>query len=106
MKPEIGKKYIITTSEWFFAPDGNSYKAVFGTINGIMNDQETLGIKTNRNSSNWYLSIGNMIIGGCQIHYAVKTDECSNFPPKRSIETNGELNHRNENISLIYFSDN
>ena len=44
-------KYLITTSAWFFAPDGNNYRAVFGTVHGVETDDQTLGIKTDRGSS-------------------------------------------------------
>ena len=37
-----------------------------------------LGLKTNRNSTNWYAKVGieetHVIVAGCQIHYAVKCD--------------------------------
>lgn len=29
---QVGKKALITTNNWFMAPDGLQYKAVFGTI--------------------------------------------------------------------------
>lgn len=78
MKYKLGKKYLITTDTWFLGPDGESYKAVFGTLIGIFPDTEILGLaKTNRNSANWYIEIGNLIIAGCQIHYALRTDSCS-----------------------------
>lgn len=80
MNLEIGKKAIITTDNWFFAPDGKSYRAVFGTIKAVRSSDETLGIKTNAKSTNWYVEIGNMTIAGCQIHYAVRTDTCHNGP--------------------------
>ena len=53
MKPELNKKYLITTDKWFMAPDGESYMAVFGTVTAILTDKETLGVDTNRHSSNW-----------------------------------------------------
>lgn len=70
-----GDKFLITTDNWFIAPDGVEYRAVWGTVNGIIESENTLGIKTNAKSTNWYVSIGNMIIAGCQIHYAIKTDK-------------------------------
>ncbi len=70
----IGKSYLITTDNWFFAPDGKQYRAVFGVLNGIPSDKDTLGIKTNRGSTNWYVDIGGMLIAGCQIHYAMRTE--------------------------------
>jgi hypothetical protein len=76
-KLEIGKKALITTDNWFVAPDGNKYQAVFGTIRGIKTSEQTLGIKPNSRSTNWYIEIGNMIVAGCQIHFAIRTDDCS-----------------------------
>jgi len=70
-------KYLITTNEWFAAPDGNEYRAIWGNVE-ILEDN-ILGVKTNRNSTNWYAKIGDekrhAIISGCQINYAVKCDE-------------------------------
>lgn len=68
-------KYLITTDGWFFAPDGRQYKSVWGEVE-ILEDL-ILGVKTNRNSSNWYAKIGtdenHVIVAGCQIHYALKS---------------------------------
>ena len=48
-------------------------------------DNSALGIKTNRNSTNWYAIVGtennHVIIAGCQIHYAVKCDKKPNDGP-------------------------
>jgi hypothetical protein len=70
-------KYIVTTDNWFYAPDGNSYKAVWGEVS-ILEDA-VLGIKTNRNSSNWYAMVGSkdnhVIVAGCQIHYATRCEK-------------------------------
>lgn len=72
-------KYLITTDAWFLAPDGKYYRAVWGETE-IVEDQ-FLGLKTNRNSSNWFAKIGSennhVIVAGCQIHYAIK---CENKP--------------------------
>lgn len=77
MSIRIGDKALITTDEWFVASDGITYKAVFGTIKGVYNPEEVLGIKTNAKSTNWYVEIGSMVIAGCQIHYIIKTDTCN-----------------------------
>lgn len=74
---KVGDKVLVTTDNWFHAPDGKSYQSVFGTVNAISGDQETLGIRTNARATNWYATIGNVLIAGCQIHYALKTDECN-----------------------------
>ena len=57
MAIKLNEKYLITTDSWFYAPDGNEYKAAFGTVTGVINDEEALGIKTNRGSSNWFIQI-------------------------------------------------
>jgi hypothetical protein len=76
MKIETGVTYLITTDNWFIAPNGRQYRAAFGTVKGTLNDEEALGIKTNARATNWFISIGNMLIAGCQIHYAVRTNTC------------------------------
>lgn len=72
-------KYLINTDDWFVAPDGNSYKAAWGDV--VIIEDTALGLKTNRNSTNWYAKVGSednhIIIAGCQIHYAVR---CENKP--------------------------
>lgn len=71
---KVGEKFLITTDNWFIAPDGRQYKSVFGTVHEVSNADSTIGIKTNRNSTNWYVEIGDMIVAGCQIHYVIKTN--------------------------------
>ncbi len=74
-------KYLITTDAWFYAPDGKQYRAVYGNVE-ILGDN-ALGIKTNARSSNWFAKVGtelsHIIIAGCQIHYAIRTDEVPNM---------------------------
>lgn len=69
-------KYLITTDNWFFAPDGVQYNCVWGNV-AIVSDS-ILGIKTNVRSSNWFAKIGtednHVIIAGCQIHYACRSE--------------------------------
>jgi hypothetical protein len=73
-------KYLITTDNWFIAPDGKQYRAAWGDVE-ILEDN-IMGVKTNRNSTNWFAKVGSdtnhIIIAGCQIHYAVKSDERPN----------------------------
>lgn len=99
-----GKKYLITTDEWFFAPDGQQYRAVFGTVSGIESDESILGFKA-RHSTNWYVKIGNMLIAGCRVHYAIMTDTISDQPPIRSMEHEGKISHAPEEQSRIYHAD-
>jgi len=101
---ETGKKYLVTTDNWFFAPDGHSYKSVWGTAVAIQSDEEVLGIKTNRGSTNWYLLIGKMLIAGCQIHYAIQCDECTSPAFTREDEPEGKL-HMKETTCRTYVTD-
>ena len=103
--PKIGDKYLVTTFNWFTAPDGAQYQAVYGEIKGIVSDFEMLGIKTNRHSTNWYLKIGNMIVAGCQIFHAIKSDSCSKAFATQQVEFEGKLNLCNDNKPRIYFAD-
>ena len=73
-------KYLITSDNWFFAPDGKQYRAAWGNVEIV--EDTLLGLKTNRNSTNWFAKIGNeekhIIMAGCQIHYAIKCDNKPN----------------------------
>lgn len=73
-------KYLITTDGWFVSPNGRKYCAVWGEVEII--EDNVLGVKTNRNSSNWYARVGNddnhVIVAGCQIHYAIRSEEKPN----------------------------
>lgn len=104
MNINIGDKAVVTTFDWFHAPDGQSYKAVFGTIKGIYNAEEVLGIISNKHSTNWYLEIGNVVIAGCQIHYLVKTDKFENKPFIREWDFEDKLIFK-EAPSRVYVSE-
>ena len=93
---------LVSTDNWFIAPDGASYRAVFGEVKGIHTAEETLGVQTNKHSTNWYLEIGNMMIAGCQISYAIRSDTCDFKNHVREIEHEGKLNFNEENNSRIY----
>lgn len=69
-----GQKGLVTLDNWFYAPNGRQYRAVFGTVKAARTAEDTLGVKPNGKSTNWYLEIGNVTIAGCQIHYVVRCD--------------------------------
>jgi hypothetical protein len=75
------KNYLITANNWFYAPNGKTYRAAWGKVK--IYEDSILGVKTNRNSANWYLFVGSeekgVIIAGCQIHYAIICDDEPNF---------------------------
>lgn len=103
----IGDKVLVTTDGWFFAPDGEQYRAVFGTVRGIHSSEEVLGIRTNARSTNWYAEIGNTLLAGCQIHYCVKTDKASFTPPVAELEdaSGGKITPANCLRTRIYNAD-
>lgn len=105
MKPQIGKKYLITTDGWFFAPDGETYRAVWGTVKGVLTSEDTLGVKTNSKSTNWYVSIGNMLVAGCQIHYVIQSNAVSFAPGTSEIEHEGKRHVSKLPMSRIYNAD-
>ncbi len=70
----VGSQVLVTTDNWFYAPDGRCYRAATGKLIAILDDS-ILGIKTNRNSTNWYAQVGNLLIAGCQIHYAMRLNK-------------------------------
>lgn len=106
MKIEAGQKYLITASDWFFAPDGEQYRAVWGTVKAVRTDADALGVQTNRHSTNWYLEIGNMLMAGCQIKYAVRCDSYSPIPPTREIDHEGRASFARASMTRIFNADN
>lgn len=76
-------RYLITTDDWFVAPTGKMYKAAWGNVEIV--EDSILGLKTNRNSSNWFAKVGSaekhILIAGCQIHYAIKCEAEPNTLP-------------------------
>lgn len=71
----VGKNVLVTTEGWFFAPNGKSYRAAWGTLKGVKTAEDTLGIRPNGRSTNWYMEVGNLTIAGCQVHYVLQTDK-------------------------------
>lgn len=59
----IGDKVLVTTDDWFLAPDGENYKSVYGTVKGVFYDQDT--------------QIGNMMIADFQINSTEIIESCS-----------------------------
>lgn len=100
----LGQKVLVTTNNYFFAPNGRQYKALFGTLRSICDDKDSLGISTNRNSTNWYVEVGNMIIAGCQVFYMCKTDKV-NFGNTFVIRDHDGKNWSSEYDSGIYNAD-
>ncbi|QDP55365.1 MAG: hypothetical protein Tp176DCM1853251_49 [Prokaryotic dsDNA virus sp.] len=101
----IGQKYIITTDQWFIGPDGNQYRAAFGTVHGVHDSADVLGVRTNAKSTNWYVVIGDMVLAGCQIHYAVRTDQANFAQPTWEGEKDGQCVASKAAMTRIYNAD-
>ena len=99
-----GDKYLVTTSEWFVAPDGQQYRAVFGMVVGVHQTKDALDVPNTRHHANWYLQIGNARLAGCQIKYAIETDQCSRADTQSTEFYNGEF-VRGGNQSVVYFAE-
>ena len=105
---KVGDKVLVTTDGWFYAPDGESYRAVFGTLVELVITEEKYGIKNDKNTAKWALKIGNMLIAGCRIHYIVKTDKCNGTDGPTLTEWSEKRDtwvDKREPKSRIYFSD-
>ena len=76
MNEFIGKNVLITTDNWFYGPDAKSYRAVYGKLKNIKAAENLLGVKPGRTEATWYIEIGNIVIAGCQVKYAIQTDKC------------------------------
>lgn len=72
-----GDKVLVTCDDWFYAPDGKAYRAVFGTVHAPQLAADVLGVQPNMRSANWYLTVGKLTIAGCRIHYVLKSDTCA-----------------------------
>lgn len=83
MKEYIGKKVLVTTSAWFFAPDGKLYRGVWGTLKAVHTTKEDLGFNPNARHTNWMAEVGNTMIAGCQLLYFVL---CENRPDFDEVE--------------------
>jgi hypothetical protein len=107
MKHYIGKKVLVTTSEWFYAPDGKSYRAVHGTFRTTYLADEILGGSAGRDHANWLLEIGDMVIAGCQVNYIIQCDEVNTEPAVEwtSIETQPMANYNLATDTLQKIAD-
>lgn len=83
MKDYINSKVLITTREWFFAPDGRQYKAVHGTLKGVHAAKDVFGFTVNASHANWLIEVGDMAILGCQVLYCVRC-ETVDIAPKET----------------------
>ena len=104
---EMKGKYLITTDNWFFAPDGQQYKAAWGEVEILSDD--ILGIKTNRIATNWFAKVGSedshVIVAGCQIHYSVRCEQRPDNNPLMSDDTYEGKPIKTELPSRIYFAE-
>ena len=101
MNIKVGDTYLITTDAYFYAPNGEAYRSVWGTVKRVVDAQLTLGIKPNAKSTNWYIEIGNMIIAGCQMHYIIRCAK-PNFKKVKECSWNSSSYNEFKRRSMIY----
>ena len=96
-------KYLITTDNYFVAPDGKLYRAAWGEVK-VMSTKEALGFDPNRNSANWMVQVGSdtnhVLLAGCQIHYSVSCPDRPNTDQTRQIYEKGEIELRDNPIYI------
>lgn len=100
----IGDRVLVTTSNWFYAPNGRTYRAAFGTLRSIQTAEQTLGVQPRQPSTNWYAQVGELLIAGCQIHYAVRTSTCE-LGDAEDWQIEGGKAHRVTRPSAIFDAD-
>jgi hypothetical protein len=100
-------KYLITTDNWFIAPDGKLYRSIWGEVEII--EDSFLGIKTNSKSTNWYAKIGSeenhVIVAGCQIHYACKSNNKPNICKVLDYSADASGHSEYERPTQIYIAE-
>lgn len=96
--------YLVTTDNWFIAPNGKQYRSVWGKV--VLVNDTVLGIKTNAKSTNWYAVIGDgdskIIIAGCQVHYAIECHESPNLGAVTEVHYHDHKAIENNRDSYIY----
>lgn len=75
-----GEKMLITCDEFFCAPDGKFYRAIYGRV-WIHRFDESFGFKAHGHA-NWMVRVcrdedneNGVTIAGCRVNYAVKMEE-------------------------------
>lgn len=104
MRNLIGKKVLVSCSDWFIAPDGKEYKAAWGTLNGIVSDED-MKLKMARMHANFYLLVGKFMIAGCEAKFVIESEQRPNTE-----ESLGWTHHEGNlktfsRPSLIYFAE-
>ena len=105
MQNHLNQKVLITTSAWFVAPNGQEYRAVWGTLKAIHEAGKSLGFIPNRSHANWFVEVGNMIIMGCQVMYIVSSPEKPNQEKSLNWTTDAGKIHEYERPCVIYFAE-
>lgn len=66
-----GEYLLLSTSKWFYAKDGQQYKAAWGKCR-VIAAVDVLGFQP-KNSANWLIQVGEgedaLFLMGCQVNY-------------------------------------
>ena len=86
-----GERYLVTTEDWFVAPDGNNYNAVFGTACSTPHAGTQI--------------IGNMHLPKEKVMYAVKCDSVCMLAPVVDVKYRGDICKSKSSLPHIYLAD-
>lgn len=99
----IKEKVLITTTNWFYAPDGKQYRGIWGTLLSVDEAGKTLGFIPNRAHANWFLTVGDLTIMGCQVMYVMKCPDQPNLGDVEDYTASAEHGiKKTERPSAIY----
>ena len=103
----LNKKVLITTSGWFFAPDGRQYRAIYGTLKSITDAKDLIGFTPSRSHANWVFQVGTASIMGCQVMYVLECDKPPTFQPitERTFSSEHNCSVSNTRDNHIYNAD-
>jgi len=88
-----GEKYLITTNNYFYGPDGEQYRAVYGVVQ-IKEAKDVFGFTPNVRHTNWITEVGTeekkVVVTGCEVLYALKLDTPPTIKPGTWVDKDGE----------------
>ena len=100
----IGKKVLITTTDWFVAPDGLQYRALFGTLKSVTESTKALGFAINRSHANYFFEVGKMKIMGCRVMYMIECEGVNSNDTEEILAKEGGIIKYNR-PTMIYITE-
>ena len=105
MKHLINKKVLITTTAFFYAPDGVLYRSVWGTLKGVHQAKDVFGFTPSARHTNWFIEVGKVVITGCQVNYLIECENKPNTENAKGWDTHEAKPNVYERPTGIYITD-